>query len=59
MFYLWDGRDSVTEMKCPRGLWYNPYICSCDWVIPGQYVDSKGGNVVIYLLSALKLCFIL
>ncbi|KAL4231607.1 hypothetical protein ACF0H5_009187 [Mactra antiquata] len=41
LFYLWDGRESVTEMECPRGLWYNPHVCSCDWVIPGELMTKK------------------
>lgn len=41
MFYLWDGRDSVTAMECPRGLWYNPHVCSCDWVVPGETFGHK------------------
>ncbi|WAR20820.1 hypothetical protein MAR_014794 [Mya arenaria] len=42
MFYLWDGRKGVTEMRCPRGLWYNPTICTCDWIIPGQTFGKDG-----------------
>ncbi|KAK3587502.1 hypothetical protein CHS0354_003645 [Potamilus streckersoni] len=36
MFYLWNGAKIFTPMTCPKGLWYNPVICSCDWIIPGK-----------------------
>ncbi|XP_052225125.1 uncharacterized protein LOC127840749 [Dreissena polymorpha] len=42
LFYLWDGRKSVTEMTCPRGLWYNHNICTCDWIIPGKTFGKQG-----------------
>ncbi|XP_053406689.1 uncharacterized protein LOC123547647 [Mercenaria mercenaria] len=44
LFYLWDGHDSVTAMECPRGLWYNPHVCTCDWVIPGETFDGGMGE---------------
>ena len=28
-------------MKCPRGTWYRPDICTCDWIIPGK-VEKEG-----------------
>ncbi|XP_052101910.1 uncharacterized protein LOC127735686 [Mytilus californianus] len=35
-FYLYDGRSTLTTMRCPRGLWYRPDLCTCDWIIPGK-----------------------
>ncbi|KAL5017568.1 hypothetical protein ScPMuIL_007157 [Solemya velum] len=39
-FYLYDGKDTFTPMRCPKSLWYNPSICTCDWVIPGKAEDD-------------------
>ena len=41
LFYLYDGRKTMTPMKCPRGTWYRPDICTCDWIIPGK-VEKEG-----------------
>ncbi|XP_065925298.1 uncharacterized protein [Magallana gigas] len=41
LFYLYDGRKTMTPMKCPKGTWYRPDICTCDWIIPGK-VEKEG-----------------
>ncbi|OWF55103.1 Protein PIF [Mizuhopecten yessoensis] len=46
MFYLYDGREVFYPMKCPKGLWYRPEICSCDWIVPG--ISSHEGCKPMY-----------
>ncbi|KAJ8316903.1 hypothetical protein KUTeg_004807 [Tegillarca granosa] len=41
MFFLFDGHHRFTPMKCPDGLWYNPGLCTCDWVVPGEKIYGK------------------
>nr|AYN73052.1 chitin binding domain-containing protein [Pinctada fucata] len=40
LFYLFDGLETFTPMRCPRGTWYRHDICTCDWITPGKIKDS-------------------
>ena len=54
MFYLLDGHDDAIPMICPEGLWYNPRICSCDWLIAGKGVQ-KSKFLILYSTAEIKL----
>lgn len=49
LFYLYDGRKTMTPMKCPRGTWYRPDICTCDWIIPGK-VEKEGTRFLTIMM---------